>query len=235
MNFPFITKDKYEHYHLCFNEDDCYSFKDNEFAFWTAIDEAKPKNYTEEFLANTYGEVKSKEHAEFIVKLAEANGFEIGQVDDNPKSFMIYDNVICTHRLSHNQLSNGFNRKQITIPLPPKCESVDEWPKVGDKVLISDDVQIHESYGFKGKTCKVIGICESEGKKVLTLEHESLGLVAFNMGEWIKKPKTPEQELRDELISDFREIGQSGIVLIGMYDKVVDEFLSKYNITKKPQ
>ena len=41
--------------------------------FECGFNEREFKNITAEYLANTYGEVKSKEHAEFIVKLAEVN------------------------------------------------------------------------------------------------------------------------------------------------------------------
>lgn len=275
MKYPAIYKSVEGSEYLYQNKDSYYCY---ERQLW---DSSEPHhdchhsdtNITAEYLANTYGEVKSKEHAEFIVKLAEVNGFEIGQVDDNPKSFMIYDNVICTHRLSHNQLSNGFNRKQITIPLPPECESkeenlmkevkvhektdrekalelmhecyhevrgdfynfsqkfvdmvtlnecesVDEWPKVGDEVQTSDGVGA------------VKLLPDSKGYYVISIKDE---YYQYQFDE-LSKPKTPEQELRDE-ISDlaFNQFNDDSYDLTHNSYYLAEQLISKYNITKKPQ
>ena len=56
------------------------------------------------------------------------------------------------------------------------------------------------------------------------------------MGEWVKKPKTPEEELRDELkeIIDAAMSRPLGF-LNDTDEKLVDYMLDNYNITKKPQ
>lgn len=292
MKYPAIYRSVVnENVFLLFNEkqgvvlDKCETIigtsgKWNEFTF---------KNITAEYLANTYGEVKSKEHAEFIVKLAEVNGIQVSVNcrDGNAKVFSFrtksgMPRLVLLSTKDH--LYNTVSRKQITIPLPPECEarkpkdviangkkhtlnsvtgfydfsvidlgyasgstleklqeaddyqvisfvddSLDnEWPKVNDTVSLR--------YRFDSKQVMYTGELLYLSSNHIIIKTENGNDCHCIRSEWdIEKPKTPEQELRDELISDFREIGQSGIVLIGMYDKVVDEFLSKYNVTKKPQ
>ena len=96
----------------------------------TEVDESYFKNITAECLANTYGEVKSKEHAEFIVKLAEVNGIDFdGEVGINSNYFCFFpsNSKQLTFWRKEKDASKHGNRKQITIPLPPECESVDEF------------------------------------------------------------------------------------------------------------
>ncbi|AGR46566.1 hypothetical protein TW1_050 [Pseudoalteromonas phage TW1] len=232
------------------------------------FNEREFENITAEYLTNTYGKVESKEHAEFIVKLAEANGFTQNKTGANlksAKSFIFYiDRMIGLYEKPHFDLVHSSVRKLITIPLPPKetlmesqmpnfnvetpmpevkepknvsmndiqinvknnTDSVvqvtksddesnifihvnnlpksEEWPAVGDEVLICKNVNLLELHRFNGKQCKVIGVCEHDNKKVLTLSHKSCGLAAMNMGEWIKKPPTPEQELDAKLYDFFQ-------------------------------
>ena len=82
------------------------------------------KNITREYLANTYGKVESKEHAEFIVKLAGVNGFIRLMYNAQPekaRSFMFYeDNTFNIYKHEHSELHNDAKSKLITIPLPPK-------------------------------------------------------------------------------------------------------------------
>tara|TARA_B100001063_G_C16779030_1_gene568971 strand:- start:25308 stop:25922 length:615 start_codon:yes stop_codon:yes gene_type:complete len=98
--------------------------------FKLTLDESKCENNTHEYLSNTWGVVESKEHAEFIIELAELHGFKIierGEVFT--PYFRIAGGVMCL-----NLPSSVFSKcelKQITIPLPPKSE---EWPQVGDEV-----------------------------------------------------------------------------------------------------
>ena len=50
--------------------------------------------YTKESLQNTWGVVESKEHAEFIVELAELHGFEFNSNDSLGNFFTINNNAI---------------------------------------------------------------------------------------------------------------------------------------------
>lgn len=245
------------------------------------------KNITAEYLANTYGEVKSKEHAEFIVKLAEVNGIEVkGKYRTSSAKVFSFRVHLGAPRLillsSKDSLYNTVSRKQITIPLPPDCESVDEtpfevisngtiyklseggfyaltgngkagviyesasldnlmkaedfrvlsfvtdntekedseWPKVGDEVTLTLEPSINHKVNcivrFIGS--KHIILTDKKGREYSRKKAKAI----------MQKPKTQEQELRDEVIDDLARISQRGIILIG-------EFLLKYNITKKPQ
>ena len=83
--------------------------------------EEEAKNITKEYLANTYGEVKSKEHAEFIVKLCQESNIPVVysvKVDD-AKSFMVSHGCLNLFAMDAKHLS-GENHKQITIPLPSR-------------------------------------------------------------------------------------------------------------------
>lgn len=77
-------------------------------------------NITAEYLANTCGEVKSKEHAHFIVRLGEGVGYELcSSVSPNDAGQFIFD---AEHKRLYFTVDNVkfVGMKQITIPLPPK-------------------------------------------------------------------------------------------------------------------
>lgn len=84
---------------------------------------ATDTNITPEHLKNTYGEVVSPEHAEFIIELAENAGFAFDGVNselEDAKSFMIYEDSFDIYPFDAKELSNEDSRRKITIPLPPK-------------------------------------------------------------------------------------------------------------------
>ena len=86
-------------------------------------------NATHECLSKTWGLVESKEHAEFIIELANANYMDIYRMYRSGDGYFIVsgNEFLFTHRLPVVTK----NYKQITIPLPPKTK---EWPQVGDEV-----------------------------------------------------------------------------------------------------
>lgn len=227
-------------------------------------------NITAEYLANTYGEVKSKEHAEFIVKLAEGYGADNYSVIflDEAKSF-VFDRVgdLKFYKASPSELSSVSHLKLITIPLPPECEetegnnmvaakyektdrertlelmhecyhemsgdfydfsqkfvgmvalnereSVDEWPKVGDEVQTSDGAG------------SVKLLPDSKGYYVISIKDE---YYQYQLDE-LSKPKTPEQELRDELISAMDDSNTAF-----QYAEYLSKYLlDQYELIKKPQ
>jgi hypothetical protein len=153
-------------------------------------DEDSFKNITAEYLANTYGEVKSKEHAEFIVKLCNSNGIRLKCESVRSKSywFMIIGDGLYFYPSSFIPEKNEC--KPITIPLPPECESVDEWPKVGDTV----------TWGTKAVNGEIKGI---DGE-LAWIRNDNGNHNTVYISE-LEKPKTPEQELRDFLHLLWRE------------------------------
>lgn len=217
------------------------------------------KNITSKYLANTYGEVVSPEHAEFIAELAKVNGFKVWSFKriDEIKTFTFENGELCLLSFHHEGLDSR-KLKQITIPIPPRqiqtatpeeefemkqimknagdnlvlgCEDskCDEWPKVGDEVLVFSSVR--RLAEIKGKAVKVIGKCtHSDGDTILTVEHSSLGVFAAAKESCIK-PKTAKEELRDWM---HERIGY-GIASGFDCEQITHDLLHHLNITKKPQ
>jgi len=81
------------------------------------------KNITREYLQNTYGEVESPEHAEFIIELAELHG--IKRAFTSPmktiNAFAFKGGNLYLYGLGLDELTQLPTRK-ITIPLPPKTD-----------------------------------------------------------------------------------------------------------------
>lgn len=79
------------------------------------------QNITRKCLADTYGKVESREHAEFIKLLAESN--EIGcshkVIDEHCNFFYVVDGCLF---FSGSRVNTTGKYKQITLPLPPKEE-----------------------------------------------------------------------------------------------------------------
>lgn len=94
------------------------------------------KNITAEYLANTYGEVKSKEHAEFIKLLAENHDIPCGHkvVNDDCKYLYVIDGSLF---FTHREVDFVSELKQIIIPLPPELDCKESKPK---KVLSNGHV-----------------------------------------------------------------------------------------------
>lgn len=210
VDYLYASKDSYYSYTLkCWGE-----------STFTDINEhVNDKNITTEYLANTYGEVLSPKHAEFIVKLAEVNKIQAVNPWREGLLFCFYYNsdgdLILAFYPEKSAKSDG--EKQITIPLPPGCESVDEWPKVGD------DVQTNFGKGVVELPPDVKGcfVVQVNG-----------GYLQLKRDEF-SKPKTPEQELRDELVEltlSHMENKDHPIEANAYY--LVSEIIEKY-ITKK--
>jgi len=201
------------------------------------------KNITGEYLANTYGKVESKEHAEFIIDLCKVNGIDF--LDDYEGGVMWF-NCKCgllDFYIDKNTASND-GEKLITIPLPPKqiqtstseeefemqqimknngdnlvlgCEDskCEEWPCVGDDV----------KYG----NCKWKVIAKYKHMLML-VTLDDCGFVLAEIKE-VKKPKTPAEELREWL---QERIGY-GIASGFDCEAIAHDLLHHLKITKKPQ
>ncbi len=186
----------------------------------TSIDETYFKNITLEYLSNTWGVVESKEHAEFIVELAELHGFELSCMSNKTGKFFAFDSGSIVFIDLESIAKSGC--KQITIPLPPKSVK-SEWPQVGNEVEVRHD----SGQVLKGELLAIT----SEYAIIQQLGHEQhLYLSAWKFS----KPKTPEEELRDELMlmatqamrnSDFDTDHNCYYLISGL--------MKKYNITKK--
>lgn len=245
MKYPYIGKWEYINTTVIFTDENAgieiggeMSFRDD----WTEINY---KNITTEYLANTYGEVKSKEHEEFIVKLAEVNGFRLCNPKKTDKKWFYFDDNEL-YFFDDVEDASDLDEKLITIPLPPTDTNTNtntpeedfemqqieknngdnlifsgdnkckEWPQVGDKV----------TWGNRLVTGEVKAL--SDGLAWVKSYH---GNYRTERVELLEKPKTIEEELRDGILDcDNFDITEDKAAQIA-------NWLTQkgYNITKKPQ
>lgn len=193
-------------------------------------------NITHKYLSNTWGVVESKEHAEFIIELAELHGFELSPHSNLSGNFFSFDTKwFCF--LNFEFLASQ-HCKKITIPSPPKAELPEaghnlvfaapeckEWPCVGDEVC----------WGFG----EIAGV-------VKCIDGDSYWIASPNGGYVTKKitaltkPKTPEEALRDDIKQEvfshfaiFPELLDKRDTVISISECVSNELIRKYNITPK--
>lgn len=187
--------------------------------FETGFSEREFKNITLEYLANTYGKIESKEHAEFIVKLAENAGFNVG-------SYFLPD-LFCFSEYNlffyeSELIANAANGKQICIPSPPKEPEIKEWPQVGAEVLVGG-----------GNPAKVIGLYGAVAWIKYTNSDYAYDTVRVDA---MYKPKTPEEELRDELMdATINSMSDDSYDLTHNAYYLISNLMEKYKITKKPR
>lgn len=217
--------------------------------YFDSYNELKYTDITHEYLSNTWGVVESKEHAEFIIELAEGCGLESLQDGVGNKNYFHIGEK--SFALFINKPTYIGNCKQITIPLPPKktqtatpeeefemeqimknagdnlvlgCEDskCDEWsPKVGGEVLTGDD----------NKGIMIVSKPDDHNMVVVECKSHDYGKFyrVVKLSD-LSKPKTPEEELFDAF---WREVGlfmnQSNL------NKGIFKAAFINNITKKPQ
>jgi len=251
--YPAIYKDTGKAIYLYFDADNYYCFgRDMWDKTYDEDDHGNDINITPEYLANTYGKVESKEHAEFIVDLGDINNLSsrTGYTEEHPSWFCFNDDDELFF-FDNESDANDNGEKLITIPLPPKqiqtatseeefemqqimknngdnlvlgCEDSkrEEWPCVGDKFIHKGELVTCISKGVMSKGDEVITF---EGADKLS--HGS----CWNIDAWVKKPKTPEEELREWL---QERIGY-GIASGFDCEAITHDLLHHLNITKKPQ
>lgn len=202
------------------------------------------KNITREYLANTYGEVKSTEHAGFIIEMCNANEVEVNECASYlTRYFAVYGNELLFFR--NETSASKFGGKQTTIPLPPKADKQDsrEWPQVGDEVLICNIDPDSRVIDFNNEKVEVIAKTKNDRGMVLTLSHPSQGIGAIMLiSKHVKKPKTPEEELRDDIESiifkKHAELATSSHevdLIIEMAKNSAEILLDEFEVKRKPQ
>jgi hypothetical protein len=132
------------------------------------INESYLTNITTEYLANNYGEVKSKEHAEFIKLLAEVNNILVEGREPSKAnwfSFRYISGNLTLTLLSHkSSLVIESNRKQITIPLPPESNvNTPEEDFEMKQIAKNNDITIN----VKNSTDSVVQVTKCEDEKVV--------------------------------------------------------------------
>ncbi|QDP46629.1 MAG: hypothetical protein Tp1137MES00d2C23059491_48 [Prokaryotic dsDNA virus sp.] len=222
--------------------------------FESTVDEDYFKNITREYLDGKCVKIESHEHSKLVQKVAFGAGFQwpesFGTIKHTGYKFLFFrvkGLINCGHE-------NNSKVQQITIPLPPKqiqtatleeefemqhimknngdnlilgCEDskCEEWPQVGDEV-------VWDKNDYKG-IVKAI----SEQKAWCRLNNGLYYTISFDR---LKKPKTPEEELRDEvteLVWKANDLwtNTKAVQQVSVQEFVAAKIIGKYNITKKPQ
>ena len=104
----------------------------------------------------------------------------------------------------------------------------DEWPQVGDEVLIDvSGCDVIYGKNIDGLTAVVRSIFKDGEATVYAVSRD--GACYCFTGGILKKPKTPEEELRDDIVQliDGADGLSSHVLALAL--------MGKYNITKKPQ
>jgi len=175
-----------------------YLDKSNYFSFergiWGKSDPSdnhkKDTNITREYLANTYGKVESKDHADFIAELAGKHGFDTtAKFTGSCKYFYISERELSFYM--YKDSSPIATCKEITIPIPPKEPEPKEWPKVGDEVLTASK-----------QKASVVAI--DSNQVWIKYKDTSIGCGYATVAiATLSKPLTPEEELATS-ISNWR-------------------------------
>ena len=210
------------------------------------------KNITREYLQNTYGKVVSHEHEEFIVELAKSAGFSVFTTASSVNYFVIKVGLSfhSCEEITSTEL------KQITIPLPPKAEpkiylqeNIGELPKHFDCVCSKCGGKCCTGRCDKQESSEwpQIGSIVTWGNKSVKGEvkalSDGLAWIKNEYGNYcseyvssLQKPKTPEEELRDEIADlAFNQFNDDSFDLTHNSHYLASDLMSKYNITKKPQ
>lgn len=247
MAYPYIGKSRASETIILFiSVSTGVSINSENAKYHDAWDEDVFENITADYLRNTYGKVESKEHADFIVKLAESVGIRACSdydYDGGDEYFSIADSNL--YFWFEEPKTNSENKKLINLPRPNKGENMSKV-QVNVKnntdsvvqVTKSDDeknIFIHvndlpkESEEWQGDDVKwrPVGKVENDafphagdevsfpsGKGILVVDKPDInGVVivkstdAESIDEYkkvslsaIKKPSTPEEELKEKLI-----------------------------------
>ena len=136
---------------------------------------------TKEDLMNTWGVVESKEHAEYIVKLAGLHGFEVGIEPRKAMCFEFSVDSVNFYSIPSDVFAYNEESKQITIPLPPKEK---EWPQIGDEI----------EWGSGN-----IGIIKSLSDEFAWVKRSDNHQYTTIYASRIKKPKSKQDLLIEEL------------------------------------
>lgn len=244
MKYPCITRNDNEIEMILFNEDAAIILN--------GIHKGQPhdvyprfrnryKNITREYLANTWGVVESKEHAEFIIELAEGCGLESLQDDGGNKNYFHIGEK--SFALLINKPTYIGNCKQITIPLPPKADineaghnlvfassECKEWPCVNDDVLIDmSGYDVVYGRNVDGLICKVLSIFKDDDTTVYAVNRDGVNYCFIR--DLLKKPKTPGEALRDDISAYLCD--KYKFIFKAEAMEILEELLTKYNITPK--
>ena len=219
--YPYIGKSEHGNIYLFTSSNAAYSFINK--TWMPDASQLIPMiNITHEYLQNTYGEVVSPEHAEFIILLAVSHGIAILNAPWKDVTHFTIENgqiffVACAG-------IDSTKLKQITIPLPPKAK-----PKIYPKENLGEAPKHFDCVCNKcgGKCCTgqcdewlCVGSIVTWGNKSVKGEvkalSDGLAWIKNEYGNYcseyvssLQKPKTPEEELLDNAMERAKSMGLS--------------------------
>lgn len=206
MKYPYIGEYRNPELTVLFtcNDSGCEIGSNEYHSDWS---EVKYTNITHEYLSNTWGVVESKEHAEFIVELAELHGFKFDSHGSLGNFFTINNNAIYFYSFEVSIKRVIGDRRKITIPLPPKAKAdFSDLPKHFDCICnkcggkcctgFCDDWKIGDDALMMSGKCKIAALADKHGNLAVTNEF-GFNLIV-NKSE-IKKPKSKQDILIEEL------------------------------------
>lgn len=168
------------------------------------------KNITGEYLANTYGKVESKEHAEFIIELGSSFPNWTGLVEEYPCWFCFDKDELFFFEKKRG--ASCLDERLITIPLPPKqiqtatSEEEFEMQQImknnGDNLVLGCEESKREEWPCVNDEVEYIGckwkVAAKYKHMLMLVTPDDCGFAVAEIKE-VKKPKTPEEELRDDI------------------------------------
>ena len=202
MEYPYIGKSPQGDRYLVVREELIYNLISKSWLL-EAGGFAELENITREYLANTYGEVESKEHAELIIKLAKSAGFEVSIYSESKSYFAFVDGALLFIDVP---IYDKHNRKLITIPLPPKEHEEDSTKQLERKLSAAMSTLEQLGYTYHGgelwKPPIAEAIKEPEpkewpqvGDEVLTTSKQPAVILAINSSEaWVRYSKRNPEE-----------------------------------------
>ncbi len=214
-------------------------------------DERAFTDITHEYLQNTYGEVVSPEHAEFIIDLCLGSSISFAVNNARRKYFAINGGKLYFFYIEIDASNVG--SKKITIPLPPKFNKTSEilnpsnadvkfsntepLKNAGDNLILGCEEskcdewpQVNDKAEYGNGVIVTIIATDGEYAWVSCRPSDREKPCTVRISE-LQKPKTPEEELRDWM---HERIGY-GIASGFDCEQITHDLLHHLNITKKPQ
>ena len=151
------------------------------------------KDITKEYLENKCVKIESPEHSEFVQKLAFKAGYSWNagkNVAFTDKEYLFFSGTRITWFWN-----NENSTEEIQLPMSPEASEENpetkEWPQVGDEVSFPS-----------GKGILVVDKPDKNGIIIVkSTDEDSIDEYKKVSLNALKKPLTPEEKLRDELIN----------------------------------
>ena len=144
-----------------------------------------------------------------------------GRIKSIKNGMAIITTCVLSDKAEYKKNLHKLKRYSIIIDYSTKGPEHKEWPAVGDKFIHKGELVKCISKGLMSNGDEVITFETADG-----LSHGS----CWNNDSWVKKPKTPEEELFDKF---WREVNL--FMNTSNLDKKMFESAFINNITKKPQ